>query len=68
MERTSLQLIDPPIGGGLYADEPGIVQDAQMLGNLRLLEVQSIGNIAHRQGPMAQQFDDVQSMWLGKSG
>ena len=37
-----------------------------MLGDLRLAEPKPPGDLAHRAGPVAQELNDLQPIWLGE--
>jgi hypothetical protein len=50
LETLGLQLVYPPIGDWMYLDEPGLAKHPEMLGNLRLVKLQLIGNLPYGQG------------------
>src|SRR5258708_5788008 len=66
-ERLRTQLVDSLLGNGVYLDDPGIAEHAQMLGHLRLTEPKPLGDFSHRTGPITQELDNVQSVRLGQS-
>jgi hypothetical protein len=53
-ERLGPQLVDPPIGDWLYLDESGFTKYAEMFGNLRLVEMKSVGDFPYWEGSITQ--------------
>jgi hypothetical protein len=65
LEGFRPQLVDPAIGHGMHLHETCLTEYAKMFRNLRLLESEPVGDIPDGQGTVAQNLDNVQTIWLG---
>jgi hypothetical protein len=64
LERRGAQGVDAALGVDANADQSGVTEDAQMLGDLRLAEPEATDHIANGAGAIAQEFDDMESVGL----
>src|ERR1700759_1157683 len=64
--RFAAQLVDPVLGVGLDIDEAGLLQHAEVLRDLRLVEPELRADPVHRQRATAQQLDDAIAILLGE--
>ena len=67
-QRLRAQLVEPLLRARLHVDEPGLLQHAQVLRDLRLVELQALADVVHRARPGAQQLDDAEAVGLGERG
>src|SRR5438309_10408774 len=64
-QQLGADAVEPTLRVGADVDQPSLAQDAQMLGDGRLAEVQLANQVAN--GPLAeaQEVQDAPSLWVG---
>jgi hypothetical protein len=67
LERGGPQRIDAALCVHAHFHEASIVQDAEVLGDLRLTEAEAPDEVADGAGPGAQEFDDMKAVGLAQS-
>src|SRR5882724_9054047 len=67
LERLGAQGIDAALRVHANVNQSGIAENAQVLGDLRLAETQTMNHVTDRARPVEQEFDDLKSVGLGKS-
>jgi hypothetical protein len=66
LERGGAQSVDAALGVAANADETGVAEDVEVLGNLGLAEAEAEDEIADRAGAAAEKFDDVETVGFGE--
>jgi hypothetical protein len=61
------ELVDPLLGAGPHFNQPGLPQDPQVFGRLRLIELQPLADLTGRLRPGPQELDDAEAIGLGES-
>jgi hypothetical protein len=59
LERCRAEVVDAPPGDGFDLYDPRLPEHTEVFGDLRLTDAEPLGDVAHREGPQAQQFDDL---------
>jgi hypothetical protein len=67
-ERLSAQLVEALLGAWLDLDQPGLLQDPEVLRNLWLLELEPITDVPDRPRTRAEQLDDSEAVRFCESG
>lgn len=67
-ERTWVEAIQALLSIGAGDDHAGLSQDAQVLGDARLAQAQTGGEIAHGRLAVAQDVQDLAATRLGENG
>jgi hypothetical protein len=65
-ERFGSKAVEPPLSVGPHLDESGFTQDAQVLGDGRLAEVQVRDERTHGLLIIAEELEDALPMWFGQ--
>ena len=65
-KRLRPQVVDTLLGNRTDLDHAGIAEHPKMLGDLRLVEAEPVGDFSHRSGPLAQELDDEEAIWFGE--
>jgi hypothetical protein len=47
-------------------DESSIAEHSEVLGNLRLVQPEPVNDLSYRTGPVAQEFDNFESVGFGQ--
>ena len=64
LEPFAIEAIQPLLSHLLHRDEFDLSQDPQVLGDLRLLEVEQRGHLVHRPLASGEQGEDTAALWL----
>src|ERR1700722_15110841 len=66
-KRLRTQLVEALLGARLHVDQPRLFQHAQMLRDLRLVQMQAGADVVPRPRAGAQELDDAEAVGLGQS-
>jgi hypothetical protein len=58
--------VQPALCIGARLDEPGVLEDAEVLGDGRLAEAKAVDELADRPLTVPEQIEDRQPPWLGQ--
>jgi hypothetical protein len=67
-QRLRAKLVEPLLGNRLHVDEARLFEHAQMLGDLRLVEIEALADVVHGARPGAEQFDDPEAVGFPEGG
>ena len=66
LQRRWAQGVDATLSVDARVDEACIREDAEMLGNLGLIEVKLVDEVANRARAVEEEFDDVEAVGFGE--
>src|SRR5258705_2492624 len=62
------QPVEPLLGARLHVHQPGLLQNPEMFGHLRLVEPEALAEVVRGAGASAQELDDAEAVGLGQGG
>jgi hypothetical protein len=65
-KRPRAKLVESLLGTRLHVDEPGVFQDPQVLGDLRLVELKALTDLVDGAGAGSKELHDAKAVGLGE--
>jgi hypothetical protein len=66
LKRLGTQGIDAALGVDASLNESSVAEDAKVLGNLRLVKVQTVDQVADGAGTAEKELDDLEAVGFGE--
>jgi hypothetical protein len=67
LKRRGAQRVNPALRVDPRIDESRVAEHTQVFRDLGLVKMQAVDHVSNGAGSIAQEFDDVETVWLGQS-